>query len=241
MVVPSVDSSETLRTRSRSPPPKGKAPPCEPFHLAFLTTNDGKFESLRLCAQHLISSQQLVLEKVADIELPETQADDIETVAAAKARAAWKMLGRPVVVQDSGLVIEALSDFPGPYTKYVVGKIGIEGLLRLMQGRQGDERRCGFDHCVAFCDADGQVHCFHEPSRYWGRLAEAPALALSDGGHPAEGRELFRVFIPCDDAAPRQVPLAEFTPEELASYRKSRPSAFRSFLDWLSTRLSQAK
>ena len=73
---------------------------------------------------------------------------DTETIARAKAVAAWKILGRSVLVQDSGLVIKALSDFPGPYTKYVVSTIGIAGLLRLLQGYHGDDRRCGFDSCM---------------------------------------------------------------------------------------------
>merc|ERR1712216_311041 len=125
-------------------------------------------------------------------------------------------------------------DFPGPYTKYVVSTIGIAGLLKLLDGKHGDERCCGFDHCVAFCDSNGSVHCFHEPTRYWGRLAEIPAAPQGqDGGYASEGRELFRVFVPCDDAAPRKVPLAEFTPDELQKYRQLRPSAFRSFADWL--------
>jgi XTP/dITP diphosphohydrolase len=37
-----------------------------------------------------------------------------------------------VVVEDSGLFVDALNGFPGPYSSYVHATIGVEGLLRLM-------------------------------------------------------------------------------------------------------------
>ena len=58
-----------------------------------------------------------------------------------------------VYMQDSGFVIEALNGFPGPYTKYVLSTIGVDGLLKLMDGQLN--RRCGFAACVGFADARG--------------------------------------------------------------------------------------
>ncbi len=59
------------------------------------------------------------------------------------ARFAAEEIGRQevclVIVEDSGLFIEALKGFPGPFSSYVLETIGLKGLLKLMQGiRQRD-------------------------------------------------------------------------------------------------------
>ena len=61
-------------------------------------------------------------------------------------------------MQDSGFVIQELNGFPGPYTKYVLATIGVDGLLKLMEGQPN--RRCGFAACVGFADARG-ISCGH--------------------------------------------------------------------------------
>ena len=76
-------------------------------------------------------------------------------------------------MQDSGFVIEALNGFPGPYTKYVLATIGVDGLLKLMEGQPN--RRCGFAACVGFADLDGKIHVFEEPRQYFGKLRESRA------------------------------------------------------------------
>ena len=70
-------------------------------------------------------------------------------------------------------MIEALNGFPGPYTKYVLATIGVDGLLKLMEGQQN--RRCGFAACVGFADPAGKVHIFEEPRQYFGNLRESRA------------------------------------------------------------------
>ena len=39
----------------------------------------------------------------------------------------------PVIKNDSGLIVEALKGFPGPYTSYIEDTITEVGLLKLMQ------------------------------------------------------------------------------------------------------------
>lgn len=53
-------------------------------------------------------------------------------VAEAGARYVYERVHQPVVVDDTGLFIDALSGFPGPYSAYVFRKIGSHGVLRLM-------------------------------------------------------------------------------------------------------------
>ena len=51
-----------------------------------------------------------------------------------KARAAAAMFGRPVLVDDAGLALEAYGGFPGPLTATVLSSLGVEGLRRLLTG-----------------------------------------------------------------------------------------------------------
>ena len=88
-------------------------------------------------------------------------------------------------LQDSGFVIEALNGFPGPYTKYVLSTIGVDGILKLMEGQPN--RRCGFAACVGFADSDGRIHIFEEPVQYFGNLRESRASTR-------EGSEIGRAW-----------------------------------------------
>lgn len=68
-------------------------------------------------------------------EVPEIQALDVSEVAAAKARAAYEALGsppHPVLVEDSGFVVEAWGGLPGAFTKWFMKSVGNEGLLRML-------------------------------------------------------------------------------------------------------------
>jgi XTP/dITP diphosphohydrolase len=68
-------------------------------------------------------------------EVPEIQALDVAEVAAAKALAAYGILGyppQPVLVEDSGLVVETWNGLPGAFTKWFLQSLGNEGLLRML-------------------------------------------------------------------------------------------------------------
>jgi non-canonical purine NTP pyrophosphatase (RdgB/HAM1 family) len=73
------------------------------------------------------------------LELPEIQDLDLRTVVAAKARAAWEQLRRPVVVDDTGLELLALNGFPGPLIKWLLTAVGASGLTRVANAL-GDPR-----------------------------------------------------------------------------------------------------
>ncbi|HEY3854462.1 MAG TPA: non-canonical purine NTP pyrophosphatase [Verrucomicrobiae bacterium] len=66
--------------------------------------------------------------------LPEIQGLNFIETLTAKARAAAAMFGRPVIVDDTGLVLEAYPSFPGPLTATVLRSLGAAGLGRLLNG-----------------------------------------------------------------------------------------------------------
>jgi len=112
--------------------------------VTFVTTNPGKVAEAREYLDDPV--EQL------DFDYPERQAEDIATVAAHGARAAYRHAGEPVIVDDSGLTIDALGGFPGPYSSYVEDKLGIERVWEL--AREESDRSAAFRGVIAYCDGE---------------------------------------------------------------------------------------
>lgn len=67
--------------------------------------------------------------------ISEIQAISVTEVAKAKVWAAYEALGypdQPVLVEDSGLIVEAWNGLPGAFTKWFMQSVGNEGLLRML-------------------------------------------------------------------------------------------------------------
>jgi len=71
----------------------------------------------------------------------EVQSESLDEIALTAARAAYAAARVPLAVDDSGLFVEALGGFPGPYSSYVYKKLGVEGILRLL-GDSTNRRAC---------------------------------------------------------------------------------------------------
>ena len=80
----------------------------------------------------------------------EIQADSVEQVALYSAKWASDQLKANVVKNDTGIVIEGLNGFPGPYTHYVQDTIGEDGILKLMENVKN--RSAKFVQALAFCE-----------------------------------------------------------------------------------------
>jgi len=66
------------------------------------------------------------------IELPEPQAIHPSEIVEVKARAAHERLGRPVVVEDSGLAVVAWGGFPGALVKWLEKTAGLDALAKML-------------------------------------------------------------------------------------------------------------
>ena len=83
------------------------------------------------------------------METIEIQADTAEEVAAYSAKYAADVLKKDVLKIDSGLYVESLKGFPGPYTHYCEDTIGNKGLLKMMKGETN--RKAEFREALAYC------------------------------------------------------------------------------------------
>jgi XTP/dITP diphosphohydrolase len=144
--------------------------------LTFVSTNGGKFREVRS-----ILAEYDVAVRWRRQELPELQADDLESVVASKLDVA-SGLGRAVLVEDSGLFLPALGGFPGVYSAYALETIRLQGVLRLLKGH----RRTAVFRTVAGL-AIG--------TRRWTRSGESRGR-ISDGPRGQSGFGYDPIFIP---------------------------------------------
>ncbi len=149
--------------------------------LWFATSNPGKFKEVAEFA----GEYGITLHR-ADIELPEIRGD-LEAIAEDKARKAYEAVGKPVVVEDSGLFVRVLGGFPGQFSAFALKTIGIQGLLVLMAGKR--DRFAEFRACAAYCDGDSCVS-------YAGRCAGS--IIDEAQGRGTEGFGYDPVFLPAD-------------------------------------------
>ena len=63
-----------------------------------------------------------------------------------------------IFVEDTGLFIESLSGFPGPFASHAFKTLGNMGILKLMDGIK--KRDAYFESCVAFRDFDNNIVSF---------------------------------------------------------------------------------
>lgn len=98
--------------------------------LYFVTGNPVKYEEVsNFFAQYAphISIKQF------DVDLAEIQTLDQRAIALDKARQAWNLLKKPILVDDSSVYFEPYQDFPGTMTKFVYKTLGLNGIFKLME------------------------------------------------------------------------------------------------------------
>ncbi|CAM44240.1 conserved hypothetical protein [Leishmania braziliensis MHOM/BR/75/M2904] len=95
--------------------------------------------------QRYFTQAQLMVEAV-NINLPETQNSSAERISWDKAVEAYRVVNRmpigeplchggtPVLVDDTSLEFDALCGLPGPYIKWFLDRLGVEGLLKMVKG-----------------------------------------------------------------------------------------------------------
>lgn len=84
------------------------------------------------------------------METPEIQANDVKEVSMYSAKWAANELNKPVIKNDTGFFINHFNGFPGAYMKYIDETLGIDGILKLMEGIE--DRDAYFKESIAYCE-----------------------------------------------------------------------------------------
>ena len=113
--------------------------------ITYVTGNWAKIDSARQILEPLGYEVDNI-----KIETPEIQADDVSDVAKYSAKWAANELNKTVLKNDSGLFVKSLNGFPGVYTHFVDDTLGVDGLLKLMEGIE--DREAYFKESIAYCE-----------------------------------------------------------------------------------------
>src|SRR3989338_1933255 len=112
--------------------------------INFVTSNLNKVKEFKQILEPKIKVNHI------KISYPELRSDNPEEIARHSVEMLANKLKKVVVVEDSGLFIQALNDFPGTCSAYIHKRIGLRGILKLMKGLE--DRTCYYRSAVAYCE-----------------------------------------------------------------------------------------
>lgn len=134
------------------------------MRITFVTSNKGKLHEAATALEPLGHTLE-----GCDLKPVEIQGETLEEISRAKCEVLVGRLAAPFFVDDGGLFVHALEDFPGVFSAHALRTLGVPGILRLMEGV--DDRRAHFACAVSYYDGN-TVHAFS--GRCDGRLGTAP-------------------------------------------------------------------
>ena len=118
--------------------------------IFFVTGNPNKVNELK----EMLSGDKGITVEQINYDYTEIQADELEDIASYGAKISSAYIKKAIIVEDSGLFIDALGGFPGPYSAYVFKKVGNEGILKLMADERN--RQATFKSVIAFHNPDSK-------------------------------------------------------------------------------------
>lgn len=118
--------------------------------LTFVTGNKGKLEELKMILGDKI---QLDNEK---IDLTEIQGTP-QNISIVKGKEAYKLLKKPVLIEDTSLIFNALNGMPGPYIKWFYDSIGNEGLYKLLNGFEDKTAYALCILCIVYSETEDPI------------------------------------------------------------------------------------
>ncbi len=176
--------------------------------IIFSTGNLAKLQdAIQACEAYGIN----VIHK--QLEIDEIQSHDPLKIALHKAKTAYDLFNKPIVVNDSFWKIPALNGFPGGYMKDITEWFTVKDFINLM--RDKTDRRVCITECIVYKDETIEKIFTKE---FWGEITDAPF---------GEGKSIEQI--------------AKFMGKTLGEHHQSGNTAFDSkdyiwndFADWFS-------
>jgi XTP/dITP diphosphohydrolase len=138
--------------------------------MYFASSNINKYSEISTL---ILARENSIPVKFRKMELKEIQSDSLLEVAENKVMQAFKITQKEIFVEDDGLFIEALNDFPGVYSSYVNNTIGNTGILDLLRNKLN--RNARFKSIIAFHDG-------HKIKSFTGEIRGKISFELTKGG-----------------------------------------------------------
>jgi len=114
------------------------------MEINLVTSNLGKVKEFKAILKDSIKINHI------QREYKELRSNSPEEIAKEAAKRLAEELKKPIVVEDSGLFIKALKDFPGTCSSYTHKRIGLKGILKLMENVE--DRSCFYRSAIGYCE-----------------------------------------------------------------------------------------
>lgn len=190
-------------------------------NITFVTTNAGKVESLRKKL-----NKEVILHQIS-LSLPELQNDTGSEVVLWKAKEAYKIIKKPLLVQDSSFHLNTFNGFPGSYIKYVIKTIGIKGILEMMKKKS--DRTCYFEDAIGYTEDGKNVKVFVSFNR--GKLSKN----IDKANKKIMWSDLWKIFIP--DGSKHTLSSATiYEIEHAKDLSNPGPSCFTQFVEYINNK-----
>jgi len=167
---------------------------------------------------------------ILDYDLPEIQAATAPEVAVAKARQAYQVHGRPVLVNDFAFHIDALNGWPGAYVKMETERLGLETFFRMLKTPQGHlGYTCRMVSAVAYLDAR-----LTEPKMFSREIPGVISPDVFEAMPVKKGAWVDTVFVPDGET----LSLGQMTPAQFDAWRRrgAVEGYYRELAEWLIAR-----
>ena len=115
--------------------------------IFFVTSNNGKYVEAKKKIKNI---EQKIF------EYPEIRSENLGEIVVYGIEFLKEKIRKLFFIEDSGLFIESLNDFPGPFSKYVFNKVGCKGILKLMKNEKN--RNAVFKSVIGYYD--GRIKLF---------------------------------------------------------------------------------
>lgn len=185
------------------------------MNIVFITGNQAKADYLAKWLGHDVPHQK--------VDLPEIQSLDPKEVVEHKAREAYKLINKPVLVEDVALSFNAFGGkLPGTLVKWFLSEVGNDGMLRMLEGFEDRTATAS----IMYGLYDGTtLHTFE--AGVPGLIALEPRSSEADGWHGSLSWN--SIFMP--EGSDKTY--AEMSDEELLpfSHRAKAIAKLRAYLD----------
>lgn len=122
------------------------------FPLKLATTNIRKAEEWNAILRALVRNGAPQVSVLHDkVQMVELQSMDPVEVAVTKALSACQYFQSPLLVEDVSYGFDALGGFPGPLYAYAERALGLDGILRMIEGDKS--RKVTVTQTIAFADS----------------------------------------------------------------------------------------
>ena len=183
--------------------------------LYFVSNNLHKYSEIKSMSNDKIIGLDL---KFCKQDIIEIQDEKIENIAMEKAKFAYNIVKKPIIIEDDGLFINSLNGFPGQYSKFVLKSIGNRGIIRLLKGSK--DRSAYFKSIFVY--NDGII-----VKVFYGKIIGKISSTITEGGWGYDP-----IFIPLNRNNKKGITFAKLSQTNKKNELSHRRIAFYKFIKW---------